>query len=117
MISDKEFNFQVVSGSRLNIRSFTTTGQLQQISIADLGLNRDGVFENLAISDMTTVGLTANSGDNFTVSGVISNKSNNNTVTKYGVGTVVLTGQNTYSGLTTVSAGTPSTERCFCQYH
>ncbi len=106
VISDKEFNFQVVSGSRLNIRSFTATGQLQQISIADLGLNRDGVFENLAISDMTTVGLTANSGDNFTVSGVISNKSNNNTVTKYGVGTVVLTGQNTYSGLTTVSAGT-----------
>jgi len=106
VISDKEYNFQVVSGSRFNIRSFSSTGQLQQISIANLGENRDGVYTNFVISNMTTVGLTANTGETFTVAGVISNKATANTVTKLGAGTVVLTGQNTYSGATTVSAGT-----------
>lgn len=106
VISDKEYNFQVVGGNRFNVRSFSFTGSPSQISIANLGENRDGTFTSLAISDMTTVGLTANTGETFTVAGIISNKSNANTVTKSGAGTVILTGQSTYTGITNVTAGT-----------
>ena len=106
VISDKEFNFQVVGGNRFNIHTFSIAGSPSQISIANLGENRDGVFTSLAISDMTTVGLTANTGETFTVAGVISNKSSSNSVTKYGAGTIVLTGQSTYTGITNVTAGT-----------
>ena len=43
-----------------------------------------------------------------TISGVISSSSASYTVTKTGAGILILTGQNTYTGVTTVSAGTLS---------
>ena len=107
MISDKEYNLQLGSGMRYNIRSMTATSTVKQITIANLGENRDGVYTLLEVANTPTVSVVANGVESYTVTGVISNNGvTANTLTKTGTGTVTLTGQNTYTGLTTVSNGT-----------
>ncbi len=107
MISDKEYNLQVLSGTRYNIRSMTATSTVKQVTIANLGENRDGVYTLVEVANTATVSVVANGVESFTVTGVISNNGGTaNTLTKTGTGTVTLTGQNTYTGLTTVSNGT-----------
>lgn len=106
VISDKEFNL-VIGGTRNNIEPFANGGgSIRQIQIRNSGANMDGLFTNLTVTNLP-INLTANTGETFTVTGVMSdNGANVNTVTKNGVGTVVLTGQNTFTGLTSVNAGT-----------
>lgn len=106
VISDKEFNL-VVAGTRNNIQGMANGGgAITQIQIRNSGANMDGLYTNLAVSDIP-INVTANSGETFTVTGVISNNgATANTLQKNGVGTVVLTGANTFTGLTTVNAGT-----------
>jgi autotransporter-associated beta strand protein len=57
-------------------------------------------------SSVTGITLNPGSGVTNTYSGVISNGAANMTLTKTGAGTQVLSGNNTYSGATTVTAGT-----------
>ena len=106
VISDKEFNL-VIGGARNNIELFAGGGgSIRQIQIRNSGANMDGLFTNLAVSNLP-INLTSNTGETFTVTGVMSNNGANvNTVNKNGVGTVILTGQNTFTGLTTVNGGT-----------
>ncbi len=106
VISDKEFNL-VIGGTRNNIEPFANGGgSIRQIQIRNSGANMDGLFTNLVVSNLP-INLTSNTGETFTVTGVMSdNGANVNTVDKNGVGTVILTGQNTFTGLTTVNAGT-----------
>lgn len=106
VISDKEFNL-VIGGTRNNIEPFANGGgSIRQIQIRNSGANMDGQFTNLAVSNLP-INLTSNTGETFTVTGVISNNGATvNTVEKNGVGTVILTGQNTFTGLTSVNAGT-----------
>lgn len=106
VISDKEFNL-VIGGTRNNIEPFAGGGgSIRQIQIRNSGANMDGIFTNLVVSNLP-INLTSNTGETFTVTGVMSdNGANVNPVNKNGVGTVILTGQNTFTGLTSVNAGT-----------
>ncbi|MBC8884201.1 autotransporter-associated beta strand repeat-containing protein [Flavobacterium piscinae] len=106
VISDKEFNL-VIGGTRNNIELFAGGGgSIRQIQVRNSGANMDGRFTNLAVSNLP-INLTSNTGETFTVTGVMSNNgATENTVNKNGVGTVILTGQNTFTGLTSVNAGT-----------
>lgn len=106
VISDKEFNL-VIGGTRNNIELFAGGGgSIRQIQVRNSGANMDANFTNLAVSNLP-INLTSNTGETFTVTGVMSNNGANvNTVNKNGVGTVILTGQNTFTGLTSVNAGT-----------
>lgn len=106
VISDKEFNI-VIGATRNNIEPFANGGgQIRQIQIRNSGANMDANFTNLVVSNLP-INLTSNIGETFTVTGVMSdNGANVNTVNKNGVGTVILTGQNTFTGLTSVNAGT-----------
>ena len=106
VISDKEFNL-VIGGTRNNIEPFANGGgSIRQIQVRNSGANMDGLFTNLAVSNLP-INLTSNTGETFTVTGVMSNNGATvNTVNKNGVGTVILTGQNTFTGLTSINAGT-----------
>lgn len=106
VISDKEFNL-VIGSTRNNIELFAGGGgSIRQIQVRNSGANMDGLFTNLVVSNLP-INLTSNTGETFTVTGVMSNNGANvNTVNKNGVGTVILTGQNTFTGLTSVNAGT-----------
>lgn len=106
VISDKEFNI-VIAGTRNNIEQFANGGgAIRQIQVRNSGANMDGLFSSLSVSNLP-INLTSNTGETFTVTGVMSNNGANvNTVNKNGVGTVILTGQNTFTGLTSVNAGT-----------
>ena len=107
MVSDKEFNLQVVGGTRYNIRLMNATGTVKQVTIANHGENRDGVFSNLEVANTSTVSLVANTAETNTVTGVISdNGITPNSITKTGVGTVILTGLNSFTGTTFVNNGT-----------
>jgi autotransporter-associated beta strand protein len=70
----------------------------------------NGLGGNGAITRTGTVGtstlIVGESDGGGTFSGPITNGSGTLALTKVGAGTLILTGQNTYTGLTTVSAGT-----------
>ena len=81
-----------VSGAILNLSGFSNTIG----SLAGTGTVTTGAAATLTV------------GDNFntTFSGVLQNGTGALALTKVGIGTLTLSGPNTYSGATTVSAGT-----------
>ena len=82
----------MVSGAILNLSGFSNTIG----SLAGTGTVTTGAAATLTV------------GDNFntTFSGVLQNGTGALALTKVGIGTLTLSGPNTYSGATTVSAGT-----------
>ncbi|MFN3907451.1 MAG: T9SS type A sorting domain-containing protein [Flavobacterium sp.] len=107
VISDREFNI-VIGSNRNNIRTFAGSSGVSPslIHIRNSGANMDGLFTLLEVFDQP-INLTANTSESLTVTGVISNnESTSNSVNKNGSGTVILTNQNTYSGLTSINNGT-----------
>jgi len=104
VISDKEFNL-IVGGTRHNIHLFNNGGgTIRQIQVRNSGANMDAVFTNLEVANIP---IHLYSTDAKVITGIIANNgATANTVTKEGSGTVTLTGVNTYTGLTTISAGT-----------
>ncbi|MFN4286067.1 MAG: autotransporter-associated beta strand repeat-containing protein [Lacibacter sp.] len=106
-ISTEEFNLQVVGGTLYNIKRLYNSGPIRHITLYNVGENRDGEFTDLEVVNMDSISLRANNSETFTVTGVIENNgSTPNHVSKRGVGTVVLTNANTYTGTTVVTAGT-----------
>lgn len=73
------------------------------ISIGSLSGNSTGVIDDVAGSGSDTV--TVNSASNSVFAGVIKNTTGSVALTKDGSGTLTLSGANTYSGSTTVTAG------------
>ncbi|UMY66873.1 MULTISPECIES: T9SS sorting signal type C domain-containing protein [unclassified Flavobacterium] len=106
VISDKEFNL-VIGGTRNNIEPMANGGgAIRQIQLRNSGANMDGRFTGLSVANIP-INVTANASETYTVTGVISNNGAiANTLQKNGVGTVILTGANTFTGLTTVNSGT-----------
>ncbi len=86
----------IASAGTLNVNSFSPTIP---------SLTGSGTIDNnTAITTAPTVTIANTAADTF--AGVIKNSANSLSLTKTGAGTLDLTGISTYSGLTTVSAGT-----------
>ena len=52
VISDKEFNL-VISGTRNNVQTFANGGgSIRQIALTNISANMDGLFTNLAVSNL-----------------------------------------------------------------
>lgn len=106
-ISSDEFNLQVVGGTLYNVKRMYNSGPIRQITLYNVGRNRDAVFTDLQVVNMDSISLRANTNETFTVTGIIENNGTTpNPVTKRGEGTVELTNANTYTGTTVISEGT-----------
>ena len=79
--------------------NFTGNAQLQAAGNVALGTRAVTIGQGLTATFDTN-------GNNITVGGVISSTGNTASLTKTGFGTLTLTGQNTYTGITTVNNGT-----------
>ncbi|MCH8569567.1 MAG: T9SS type A sorting domain-containing protein [Balneolales bacterium] len=111
VISENEFNLQVVSGTRYNIESFGGSGQLNSLVIFNIGANMDALFTDLTVEQPGTIQLQANDFETRTITGLISDITNTgngsivNSIVKEGNGTVILNVQNTFTGNVSINAG------------
>ena len=87
---------QILSGTNTFTRGTTITAGSLRIGAA-------GTAGTLAGNIVNNAGLTFDRTDSLTYAGVISGTG---TLTKLGTGVLTLTGANSYSGVTTISAGT-----------
>ncbi len=94
------------ANATLNINASSTIGNNFTVrsgssGVKTIGSNSNAIFDGtILLNDALTINQTANAS---TINGVVSGAG---TLTKTGVGTLVLVGSNTYAGGTTLSAGT-----------
>ncbi len=89
----------------VSINSSTGELDLHGYSPTIISLTGSGTLINSSVSSTSTLTLAPTSGTS-TFSGVITNGAGTVALTVRGAGTVVLAGSNTYTGPTTISAGT-----------
>ena len=89
----------------VSINSSTGELDLHGYSPTIISLTGSGTLINSSVSSTSTLTLSPTSGTS-TFSGVITNGAGTVALTVRGAGTVVLAGSNTYTGPTTISAGT-----------
>ena len=113
LVSTNEYNFTVsgAGGATYNVTPLagTSNAAINSFSVFNRGYNNpDAAFGSISVANVTTIDLTANSGETKTVTGMITNNTTTgtNSIQKLGVGTVVLQANNPFVGTTTVSAGT-----------
>jgi len=104
----------VNTGGALNINAITLN--TEALSLAGTGVGGTGALIGTGVSafggaltlttDSAISSVPVSASDTFTLSGVIGESGGARALTKLGTATLVLSGANTYSGLTTVSAGT-----------
>ncbi|HAU37493.1 MAG TPA: hypothetical protein DCX07_07205 [Phycisphaerales bacterium] len=104
-ITSGDANFDNTSGAPLTLTTnnpISWQGTMHFLGTDDLHLG------NGAVTPLVTSVITKVDQNTLTIGGVISNKTDGAAVslTKQGAGTLVLSGTNTYTGATTVSAGT-----------
>ena len=100
-------NDQIPDGANkgiLNINASTAIFDLNGYSDTINGLTGSGIVDNVAGGGTSTLTIGANN-TNSTFTGVISNTTGTVNITKNGTGTLTLSGANSYTGTTTVSAG------------
>ena len=104
-------NLVVASGGTL-VFAVGASPQFTTGNVTTLLTNLDGTVSNDGLENGSAIGFdtTSASGGTFTISNVIANTTGTGGgtvgLTKLGTGTLLLTNTNTYSGTTTVSAGT-----------
>jgi fibronectin-binding autotransporter adhesin len=101
------------SGTAANITGTTGTLTLGGNVTYSASNNPNGasIAANLSLGGANrtfTVGDSTAAANDLSISGVISNGSGNRGITKLGTGTLALSGTNTYTGVTTITAGTLS---------
>ncbi|MES2920614.1 MAG: autotransporter-associated beta strand repeat-containing protein [Verrucomicrobiota bacterium] len=84
---------------------FNNGGLGAQLNKTNTGNASDLISAPVILADSLTINIT---GTNLTLSGIISESGGARSITKTGGGTVILSGANTYTGDTTISAGTLS---------
>ncbi|MBU3543286.1 autotransporter-associated beta strand repeat-containing protein, partial [Polynucleobacter sp. MWH-Loch1C5] len=92
----------VASGAALDLYNVAVGAEPVTLAGGTLKDVTSSLAGDITLTANSTVSAT-NVGDTLTLSGVISGAYN---LTKTGLGRVVLTGNNTYTGITTISAGT-----------
>lgn len=107
-------NILISSGTLLTLNFATNTlSNSNQITVSGSGTGTGAIVaSNTTETLLNNIVLAANTtfggASNLVLSGNISENSAGTTLTKVGAGTLTLSGTNTYSGITTVSAGTLS---------
>ena len=99
------FNALTVNGGVVNVVGITTgTGGLSAVSLSGTG----GTIQTQGSSGSSLGHLVVGGSGTSTYGGVIANGGSGNSLdlTKVGTGMQILTGANTYTGTTTISAGT-----------
>jgi len=96
------------SSNRTVVRDARSAGNGIEVTTAGQTLTISGNLSAVSTSTSTTNGWVFGGAGNLALSGVISNTvgGGTGTLTKNGTGTLALSGTNTYSGTTTVNAGT-----------
>ena len=89
---------RIILGGNIGTAANTTGATIMDIISLDIILN--------ANSTINTRQLSPSVQHNLTISGIISETGGARTLTKSEAGTLILSGANTYTGLTTVTAGT-----------
>lgn len=99
-----------------DVNDYTITGNTLTFELdltgsnsARLGLGGGGshtIESNLVLNSDLTINQNGTSGSEMTLSGVIADGTNGDSLIKRGVGQLTLTGANTYTGLTAVEGGT-----------
>ncbi len=102
----------VTSGAALQIQGGITVAKTAALTLRGGGIANSGALRNIlgnniwsgpiTLASATVIGSDAGA---LTVSGVINQTGGGRSLTKVGVGTLVLSGTNTYTGLTAVNAG------------
>jgi len=112
ILSDDEFIIRYGTSSNANTTVFNmqdfagSGGSIGKITFYNLGANMASLFSNIVVSNSPYLNFSNNSNENSTISGIISdNGSTANAAVKNGAGTVTFSGNNTYTGATTVSNG------------
>lgn len=113
VLSDKEFILRYGTSSNANtvvynMQSFAGSGgSIGKVTLYNLGQNMASLYSNIVVSNTPYLNFSNNTGENNTIAGVISdNGATANAAVKNGVGTVLFSGNNTYTGATTISNGT-----------
>ena len=101
----------ITYGATLALQGGITIAETQ-IQVSGTGVDGAGVLQSISgnntfsgqllLSADASIGVTA---DSLTLSGLITDNSSTNDLTKVGAGTLVMSASNTYDGTTTVSAG------------
>jgi len=91
-----------------NMQDFAGSGgDIGKITFYNLGQNMASLFSNIVVSNSPYLNFSNNTGETNTVDGVISdNGATANNAVKNGVGTAIFSGNNTFTGTTTISNGT-----------
>ena len=92
----------IASGATLDLHGVTVGAKAITLNGGTLKDVTSSLSGNITLGADSTF-MATNAGDVLTLSGIISGAYN---ITKTGLGTVVLSGNNSYSGTTTISAGT-----------
>lgn len=95
--SDFTYNMSDLAGSG---------GTIQRLNVYNLGANMDALFGAIVVSNAPYLNFSNNTGESKTINGIVGNNGSiSNAVVKNGAGTVTFTGNNSYSGSTTLSNG------------